>query len=207
MANTENTTNNAFPVPTGVNDGTDLAVGLYEFGEAVDGMWSRGTLAGRPGAGTVNRLYYATDQGLWYLDTGSAWKSLELQSNKGAANGYASLDSGSKVPVAQLGNILTCAVSNPTRAVSTVYQPNTTRPTMVNVQIVNQPPNDGNGQAVIGATSSPSTTVSRCQVTETDGGSTNQTLSFIVPPAWYYEIICFQATILVSATAVTEWTL
>lgn len=47
---------------------------------------------------TVNRLY-VRENGAWVL---ASQTGAELQANKGIANGYASLDSGTKVPLAQL---------------------------------------------------------------------------------------------------------
>lgn len=35
-----------------------------------------GTLASRPTYGIFGRLYFATDTGFWYEDTGSAWQQL-----------------------------------------------------------------------------------------------------------------------------------
>jgi hypothetical protein len=67
------TPNNALQYPTASNIGTDFATGIADLAGDVDGMWSSGTLAARPAAGTRSRLYYATDTGLFYLDNGSAW--------------------------------------------------------------------------------------------------------------------------------------
>ena len=74
--NTENTTNNAFPVPTDANDGVDFGTGLFNYAQSVDGMWSSGTISARPAAGKVNRVYYGTDTDIFYKDTGAAWATL-----------------------------------------------------------------------------------------------------------------------------------
>jgi hypothetical protein len=131
----------------------------------------------------------------------------EKKSNKGSANGYASLDSTGNVPASELGNILTCAVSHPTRVTGTAYQPNTERPTAVNVQIISQAGDaPGTGEAMIGVTDTPSAVVDIVTVTQVDGGNTIQTLHFFVPAGWYYEIaVDAEATIVESSTATTEW--
>lgn len=67
------TTNNALRYPTSANNGTDFATGIADLASDIDGKWFSGTLAARPTAGTLNRLYYATDVGQFYFDTGSAW--------------------------------------------------------------------------------------------------------------------------------------
>ena len=70
------TPNNAWPVPTAANDGVDFATGLHGFAGAVDAMWlAPGTISARPAASSVPRfaLYQATDTGLIYRSTGSAW--------------------------------------------------------------------------------------------------------------------------------------
>jgi hypothetical protein len=78
MTTLDTTTNNDFRYPTGANDGTDFATGLQDFADDVDGMWSSGTLAARPAAGTLNRVYWATDTKLLYQDNGSAWTTVLL---------------------------------------------------------------------------------------------------------------------------------
>jgi hypothetical protein len=69
-------------------------------------------LAAFPATGTINIIYCAKDTQKLYLWSGSAYvetfpsqavlNTYQLLSAKGVANGYASLDSGGKVPIAQL---------------------------------------------------------------------------------------------------------
>lgn len=46
---------------------------LAQRADAVFAMADQGTLAGRPAAGIARRLFYATDVGIAYYDTGAAW--------------------------------------------------------------------------------------------------------------------------------------
>ena len=65
-----------------------------------------------PATGTVNTIYCAKDTNKLYLWSGSAYvetfpsqallDTYQLRSEKGVSNGYASLDSGGKVPISQL---------------------------------------------------------------------------------------------------------
>ena len=73
MPNLLTTTNNDLSYPSSANSGQDFSTGIADLANSVDAMWDSGTLAGRPAAGIVNRRYYATDTGVWYLDTGAAW--------------------------------------------------------------------------------------------------------------------------------------
>ena len=69
-------------------------------------------LAAFPATGVINTIYCAKDTQKLYLWSGSAYvetfpsqavlNTYQLLSAKGVANGYASLDSGGKVPIAQL---------------------------------------------------------------------------------------------------------
>lgn len=91
----------------------------------LSGVIGRGLASARPTAGTAGRLYYATDTSTLSRDNGSTWDDLtfpgttdhatlsnlttgdphtqyQKESEKGVANGYASLDSGGTVPDAQL---------------------------------------------------------------------------------------------------------
>jgi hypothetical protein len=102
---TDTTDYNDFPYPTNDNDGTDFATGVEDLATAIDGMWRSGTIAARPAAGIVNRVYYATDTETLYVDNGSAWLVVAL---------------------------LVIPTSNPVSHSRTglgVYQPNATRPT------------------------------------------------------------------------------
>lgn len=40
----------------------------------VTGLLQQGLIAARPAAGTIGKLYYATDEGILYRDTGAAWE-------------------------------------------------------------------------------------------------------------------------------------
>jgi hypothetical protein len=69
-------------------------------------------LAGFPAVGNIDIIYCAKDTNKLYLWSGSAYVEMfpsqalldtyQLRSEKGNANGYASLDSGGKVPISQL---------------------------------------------------------------------------------------------------------
>jgi hypothetical protein len=69
-------------------------------------------LAGFPAVGNIDIIYCAKDTNKLYLWSGSAYTEIfpsqalldtyQLRSEKGNANGYASLDSGGKVPISQL---------------------------------------------------------------------------------------------------------
>lgn len=87
------TTNNAFRYPTAANDGVDFAQGIADLASDVDGMWLHGTLAARPVASVRGRVYYATDTGTFFEDTGAAWVAL------------CPLDGSSHVPLANLSGI------------------------------------------------------------------------------------------------------
>jgi hypothetical protein len=155
-----------------------------------------GTISERPAAAAVvpGTFYRATDSGDISESDGTTWHSLELQANKGVDNGYASLDSTANVPEDQLGNILTCALTQPSRSVGTPYQPNTSRPTHVNAIFFmdstgGTPSWTASCVAKVGPTSTPAD--------EEDAGyfSTNASsfyitfgLKFIVPAGWYYEL-------------------
>lgn len=69
----DTTTNNGFQYPSAGNDGTDFGAGLQDFANDVDAMWSSGTISARPSAGTLNRIYWATDTKLLYYDNGTSW--------------------------------------------------------------------------------------------------------------------------------------
>ena len=53
---------------------------------SLTGMWEVGTEAGRPAFGVVSRLYFATDTGRVFRDTGSAWEPTTLV-HRGAWSG------------------------------------------------------------------------------------------------------------------------
>ena len=73
-------------------------------------------LAGFPSVGNIDIIYCAKDTNKLYLWSGSAYTEIfpsqalldtyQLRSEKGNANGYASLDSGGKVPISQLPSSL-----------------------------------------------------------------------------------------------------
>ena len=73
------TARNALRWLQGNNLVSDIDEGFKALASDVDtkmmSFWT-GTLGGRPGAGQPNRLYYATDNGLLYYDTGTKWKEI-----------------------------------------------------------------------------------------------------------------------------------
>jgi hypothetical protein len=86
--------------------------------------------------------------------------------------------------VVLIGNPISGATTQPTRTLGSVYQPNTARATFVTA--VGQSNNvSQNLGAFIGPTNSPSTQVGFLNFANS---SQSQTLSFVVPPAWYYQI-------------------
>lgn len=78
MPTLDTTTNNSFRYPTDADNGVDFATGIADLAADVDGMWSSGTLAARPAAGKLNRVYWATDTKLLYQDNGTAWQTILL---------------------------------------------------------------------------------------------------------------------------------
>jgi hypothetical protein len=95
--------------------------------------------------------------------------------------------------------ILTCSVSHPTRTLSTAYQPNTSRPTMVTAYVLAD--SEGAFAALMDSSPSPTTDVA----SQTVATGANASITFIVPPASYYILDLFGG----SATSLhtTEWTL
>lgn len=75
-----NTTRRDLPVPIGADDPSQLRLSITAIADAVDGdlTYSSGTLAARPSASSslTPRIYFATDTGLYYFDTGSAWQMI-----------------------------------------------------------------------------------------------------------------------------------
>lgn len=105
------------------------------------------------------------------------------------------------------------AVAQPARALNTVYQPSTTRPTMVTFNIqtsTGAASQDPFAVAVIGPTNTPATTVARIGVGAggSSATSTNNFYSgtFLVPAGYYYEIQS-TGTGSVVLDSVTEYTL
>jgi len=94
---------------TGVSKKVTLSQIAAIFAGAVDFY---ANLAAFPASGTLNTIYCAKDTQKLYLWSGSAYvevfpsqavlNTYQLLSAKGVANGYASLDSAGKVPIAQL---------------------------------------------------------------------------------------------------------
>ena len=77
----------SIPYPAG-SDPVDVNGDLQSVAEALDdaALADQGLLSARPAAGTMGRLYRATDNGKVYWDTGSAWVAA------GAATATADLD-------------------------------------------------------------------------------------------------------------------
>ena len=94
---------------TGVSKKVTLSQIASLFAGAVDFYTN---LAAFPATGVLNTIYCAKDTQKLYLWSGSAYvetfpsqsvlNTYQLLSEKGVSNGYASLDSGGKVPIAQL---------------------------------------------------------------------------------------------------------
>jgi hypothetical protein len=93
--------------------GVSKKITLAQLGAIFSGAVSFYTnLAGFPAVGDINVIYCAKDTQKLYLWSGSAYVEVfpsqalldtyQLRSEKGNANGYASLDSGGKVPISQL---------------------------------------------------------------------------------------------------------
>jgi hypothetical protein len=93
--------------------GVSKKITLAQLGAIFSGAVSFYTnLAGFPATGDINVIYCAKDTQKLYLWSGSAYTEVfpsqalldtyQLRSEKGNANGYASLDSGGKVPISQL---------------------------------------------------------------------------------------------------------
>ncbi len=70
-------------------------------------MYAEGTLASRPGSPSPasGLVYRATDTGQVFVSSAGAWLEFERLASKGAANGYAGLDSGGHVPLSLLSGI------------------------------------------------------------------------------------------------------
>jgi hypothetical protein len=93
--------------------GVSKKITLAQLGAIFSGAVSFYTdLASFPATGDINVIYCAKDTQKLYLWSGSAYTEVfpsqalldtyQLRSEKGNANGYASLDSGGKVPISQL---------------------------------------------------------------------------------------------------------
>ena len=93
--------------------GVSKKITLAQLGAIFSGAVSFYTnLAGFPATGDINVIYCAKDTQKLYLWNGSAYTEVfpsqalldtyQLRSEKGVSNGYASLDSGGKVPISQL---------------------------------------------------------------------------------------------------------
>ena len=93
--------------------GVSKKITLAQLGAIFSGAVSFYTnLAGFPAVGDINVIYCAKDTQKLYLWNGSAYTEVfpaqalldtyQLRSEKGVSNGYASLDSGGKVPISQL---------------------------------------------------------------------------------------------------------
>jgi hypothetical protein len=93
--------------------GVSKKITLAQLGAIFSGAVSfYANLAGFPAVGDINVIYCAKDTQKLYLWSGSAYVEVfpsqalldtyQLRSEKGNANGYASLDSGGKVPISQL---------------------------------------------------------------------------------------------------------
>lgn len=93
--------------------GVSKKITLAQLGAIFSGAVSFYTnLAGFPATGDINVIYCAKDTQKLYLWSGSAYVEVfpsqalldtyQLRSEKGVSNGYASLDSGGKVPISQL---------------------------------------------------------------------------------------------------------
>lgn len=60
-------------------EAADVPASTLAMAQALDNLaiWGQGTLAARPAAsGATGRLYYATDNGLLYISTGTAWVTI-----------------------------------------------------------------------------------------------------------------------------------
>jgi hypothetical protein len=95
------------------DSGVSKKITLAQLGAIFSGAVSFYTnLAAFPATGDINVIYCAKDTQKLYLWSGSAYVEVfpsqalldtyQLRSEKGNANGYASLDSGGKVPISQL---------------------------------------------------------------------------------------------------------
>jgi len=95
------------------DSGVSKKITLAQLGAIFSGAVSFYTnLAGFPVVGDINVIYCAKDTQKLYLWSGSAYvevfpsqallNTYQLRSEKGVSNGYASLDSGGKVPISQL---------------------------------------------------------------------------------------------------------
>jgi hypothetical protein len=95
------------------DSGVSKKITLAQLGAIFSGAVSFYTdLASFPATGDINVIYCAKDTQKLYLWSGSAYVEVfpsqalldtyQLRSEKGNANGYASLDSGGKVPISQL---------------------------------------------------------------------------------------------------------
>lgn len=93
--------------------GVSKKITLAQLGAIFSGAVSFYTnLAGFPAVGDINVIYCAKDTKKLYLWSGTAYVEVfpsqalldtyQLRSEKGVSNGYASLDSGGKVPISQL---------------------------------------------------------------------------------------------------------
>lgn len=66
-------------------DGPDAFNDLTDYLDPIATVYSQGTLAARPAAGVVGRLYWATDVRAFYYDDATAWRSVAGTAGVGAA--------------------------------------------------------------------------------------------------------------------------
>lgn len=154
------TTLNALRYLLGSNKPSEIDDGFLALAEDVDQkmmVWLEGTFAGKPAAGTNNRLYFATDTGALYHDNGATWEKLTgseavTPATVGAPPGGVSV--GSKVATT----------------------PSLTRPTMV---YLTAPTGGGAALVKVGGV-----TILEAQSVS---GQFNTTFAFIVPAGVAYE--------------------
>lgn len=111
------TARNALRYMIGTDLISDIDAGFEALADDVDtniAGYSQDTLAKRPAPGQPNRIFRATDTGVTYHDTGSAWEALPTTVNA----------------------LSTLSIVGPygamtARAVNTAYEPSATRPTLV----------------------------------------------------------------------------
>lgn len=194
-------------LPTAPADGTRVQVKVVKVNAVVGTFVAHVTCGGTDvlniAGGVTGLTLTALGQGvvLKYQASTKIWLTV-ADTPLGVAGGAASLDATSNVPAAQLGNILTGAQSqlSPTPN-APARRPNVSRPTLVAATFELLGGTGQNAYVRCGPTSSPTTQVASFM--PSTSAAATQTLTFLVPPGYYYDLSAPSSTIL----TVTEWTL
>jgi hypothetical protein len=106
------TTTRGFPYPLGSEDVNEGDETIQALAERCRDEYSEGTFASRPSASTATagRVYYATDTGDYWRDTGSGWR-FERATARATCGVGSAASSGGQAPIASLTQSVSGAYS------------------------------------------------------------------------------------------------